>query len=259
MNKVSINQTLIKKLKQENVCPRELYHIYIAKDVPSIPSESMNKGLVFENLALDLNNDAKIPSLKTGGTPVDYVRIIRQAKRFKEEIVPQFKMNIEKKNTQIFIEHKYSDRVVLYGTLDFCSPIEDQDLGTVPVAIHDLKMTSSIYKQFGDYCWAFPYNIDHTQAYLYTYIYQKEFGWTVPFYYWVFDYSPDMNYKPIRKLVEPLHILELEEAIRVSLEKIDYFEKLGWQTEIPNEKNCKECPLKENCKSYNPKKTIEVV
>ena len=260
--KIRLNQTFIKKLKEDSICPSQIYHVFIEETAKMEITDSQNKGRFFEELCLLQPGETPIvqaPKLKNGSMPIDYVRISEQAEFFREEVTQQFGLDIKPMNRQIYMEYDYAPNVVLHGKIDFNSPIKDEILGDVPMAIHDLKMTGSIFKQFGDYSWAFPYNIDHTQAFMYTFLYKELFGWTLPFYYWVFDYSPDKNYKVFRKQVEPLHLLELQESIRMSVEKIKLFERNGWNVTVPMEKNCKNCPLKENCKSYNPKKSIEVI
>lgn len=258
-NKIRLNQTLIKTLKKDSICPRQIFETFIAGSVSTLPTESMMKGLVFEDWCLSKPGQAthEAPRLKNGNLSADYIRISEQAEKFKTEIMPQFGLEI--KHQQLLIEHEYSDNVTLHGKLDFCSPVKDEVLGDIPMAIHDLKLTGSIFKTWGDFSWAFPYNIDHTQAFMYTYLYKEKFGWEIPFYYWVFDYSPDKNFKVFRKSVEAMHKLELQESIRMSVEKIEYFEKNGWDVEVANENNCKGCALKDNCKSFNPKKQIEII
>lgn len=257
--KLKINQTLIKKLKKGNDCPAQIKEMLWPTVVTKVAAtDSQLKGLVFEQEALDMDPVYGPPLLKMGGVPVDYIRIREQAKRFKEEIVPQYELEIKPENVQLYIEHQYNADVILHGTLDFVSPIKDDVLGKMPIAIHDLKMTGSIYKQFGDYSWAFPYNIDHTQAHMYKFLFKAEHKYTLPFYYWVFDYSPDKNLKIFRKETTSIDSLELEESIRMSVEKLNEYDRNGW-VESASPENCRYCPLKETCKSFDTKQKIEIL
>lgn len=259
--KLKLNQTLIKMLKKGGECPRYINDVMLNPvGLVSEVSEAQNKGLVFEAIALNMPHahEIPVPKLKSGALPVDYTRIAEQSARFLAELMPEYELEIEDKNKQIYLETQYSEDVIIHGTIDFLSPIKDDVLGKVPMAIHDLKMTGSIFKQFGDYSWAFPYNIDHTQAHMYKRLVKANLKWDMPFYYWVFDYSPDKNFKIFRKETNELDNRELDESIRVSVERLNHYDKNGW-VESPSPSNCKGCPLKNVCKSYTQKQLIEVI
>lgn len=262
--KLKLNQTLIKMLKKGGECPRYINDVMLnpisiiaGVNVVSEPSDAMNKGHVFESIILGIGNP-EVPKLKSGGTPADYTRIQEQAFRFLSELIPEYELDIEDKNKQLYLETQYSEDVILHGTIDFLSPIKDDVLGKVPMAIQDLKMTGSIFKQFGDYSWAFPYNIDHTQAHMYKRLVKDNLKWDMPFYYWVFDWSPDKNFKIFRKETNEMDKRELDESIRISVERLNHYDKNGW-VEFPSPDNCKGCPLKNACKSYTQKQLIEVI
>lgn len=251
-----VNQTLIKKLKKE-YCPRYVKDVMLDGFYPSVPSEAMIKGIVFEQSALDLPVVHSMPKLKNGAMSTDEVRIDAQAKLFKSEVIPEYNIQIEE--TQLYVEHEYSPGVILHGKLDFTATMIDEELSSMPIPIvADLKLTGNIYSQFGDFSWAWPHNMDHTQAFLYTQLMKWKFDQSRVFYYFVFDYKPVPEYKIIRKRVEGLDIAELNESIRSTVAKLDYHKNNGW-AEAPSHENCKLCPVADFCSSYKPKKPIEVV
>jgi hypothetical protein len=153
----------------------------------------------------------------------------------------------------------YSPDVMIHGKLDFTGTLIDESMATFPIpVIADLKLTKNIYNQFGDFCWAYPHNMDHTQAFMYTQLYKQAYNEVRHFYYFVFDYKPEPEFKIIRKKVEAIDIAELNESIRSAVAKLDYHTNNGWN-EVASHDNCKYCPLSSNCASYKPNKPIEVV
>jgi len=263
---IYLNQTLIKQLTVAKPdapthCPLQVKECMLKdSQLSTKTSDAMNKGIIFESLALDIPaaHGATIPFLKDGkNIPVDYKRIQEQALRFKNEVCKEYAIEVKEK--QLYIEAKWNEEVTLFGTLDFTGTIRDNE-GVVGDAIVDLKMTGSIYSQYGDFSWAFPFNMDHTQAYMYNWLYKEKYGIDLPFYYLVFDYAPEMNLKVIRKRIEPINKAEFTESVRKAVEIITFYNENGWNAN-PSYEKCKNCPLKENgtCKQFIQYKPIEEV
>lgn len=255
-----INQTLIKTMAKENFCPQKVYHINILSDKKYPASEYMLKGSYFETQCLgsatggETIND--LPRLKSGAKTADHQRIDQQVEKFKE-LLKEYNINIIQKRINLL--HEHDSDTILYGEIDFFGSIEDNELGFVPFAAIDLKLTASIHAQYGDFCWAYPYNMDHTQARMYSYLIEKNIQKKVPFYYMVFDYKPNPEYKIIRKKIEPLDELEFSEALRKTQEKYRYYEAVRWDEYRPSAENCSNCPLLETCKVANRRQPIEVI
>lgn len=250
-----ISQTLIKEFKKE-YCPAQVKAVYIDRSIAMEATIPMQRGVYFETQCIgggahgqSLND---LPRLRNGNKNAAHQRIDEQIAAFPEILT---KHGIVIKDAQVKIQKSLDDLIVLEGTLDFTGSIMDDNLGQIDDAVFDIKLTGSIYKEFGDWSWHFPHNMDHTQAFMYSMLYSDPIK---PFYYIVFDYAPEPSYKIIRKIVEPLDLLELDESIRHTLDKILYHEKNGWDVS-PSFENCKRCPLKANCNVYTDAKTIEVV
>lgn len=225
----------------------------------TIPTESMLKGQFFETLCIGAGVGGQqvtdLPRLKNGNKSVAQQRIEMQAQEF-PRILAAHKMRVDE--TQIYLETEMEKGIMLCGTLDFKSPIWDDTDGPIDEAMIDLKLTANIYSQFGDFCWHFPHNMDHTQAIMYTHLYEQVRGKTVPFYYLVFDYKPTPEYKIVKKMVGTLERYELQEAIRKTLEKINFHEGRGYYT-VPGHDNCNGCPLANQCPDVSRAKKIQTI
>lgn len=254
-----ISQSLIKAFAQDGYCPMKLKVIYIEKTHNLIASEHMNRGVFFETLCLGSGVHGKtlndLPRLKNGKKSVSQERIEDQAAQFQSTLI-NHKMKVLDKD--VYLEYEYEDGITLNGTIDFTSPIWDDTDGPIPKAIIDLKLTMNIYSQFGPYCWHFPHNMDHTQAYMYSYLWREIHGEEIPFYYLVFDYKPTPEYKIIKKLTGKLEEYELKESIRRTVEKIYLHESKGYFTN-PKSTNCKNCPLQNQCPDFTKAKKIQTV
>jgi hypothetical protein len=257
---ISIRQSTIKAFKKEDACPRKINETNITRSVESSPTASMMKGKIFESMCFDrdINNTSDmIPRLKNGNISVDYHRIIQQAKFFKEEFIKNYKLKINDSNLKLDV--KYNEEITLVGELDIVGEILDTSYSEKPIlAIMDMKLTGNLHSQFGDFSWALPAAMDHTQAVMYTYLYKEVFGPKLPFYYLVFDYKPKPEYKVIKKLVEQTDLDILFADIEKTAEKIKHYNKVGWE-ERPSFDVCKNCPLKDNCKSFANRTQIEVI
>jgi len=240
----TISQTLIKAFKGE-YCPAQIQAMYVEKTHQMEATLPMQRGVYFETQCIGGGAHGQslddLPRLRNGNKNAAHMRIDEQIQAFPTILK---KHGIVIKDKQVVMKRNIDDIISIEGTLDFTGSIKDDKLGIVPEAVFDIKLTGSIYKEFGDWSWHFPHNMDHTQAFMYTSLYSdSEYrkGPEVPFYYIVFDYAPEPSYKIIRKKVETLDLMELEESIRHTLDKILYHEKNGWDVS-PSFENCKRKP-----------------
>lgn len=259
---LTITQSLIKQVNKENYCPKFLESL-LSGEKTMKQTESMLKGQYFEYKCLgNLNKEGEkieeLPLLKSGKKSADHERIDMQVNKFKE-LIDYYKIEIiHKGNT---IQTSLEEDTMLQGTIDFEGnmKINDEEFRV----IFDLKLTKSIYTQWGDFCWAFPVNMDHTQSAMYYYIYASLYPNIVnipglKFMYMVFDYSPEPDYKLIELNIDSLRIAELMESIRKTKERILWHQKFGFQY-LPTYENCKQCMLKETCPAVKKFKDIETI
>ena len=243
---LKISQSMIKAFAAEDYCPMKLKKTYIDKTHDLVPSESMERGVFFETLCLGSGARGKsltdLPRLKNGNKSTAQQRIEIQAMEF-PNVLNAHRISIKEK--QLYLEYEFEPGLWMCGEVDFTASIWDDVEGPLPDALVDLKLTANIYSQFGPYCWHFPHNMDHTQAYMYKELYKLVRGQELPFYYLVFDYKPKPEYKIIKKMMGTLERYELQEAIRSTIEKINNHESRGYYTR-PLESNCKNCPLAES-------------
>lgn len=253
---------MIKAFKQKGYCPTQLKAIYIDKTSKSVPTNAMLRGSYFEHLCLDAGHAhddvpvTDLPRLKSGAKSVDQQRIEAQAEAFKK-LVAERPIKVHEKQVQITIP--YDENYELNGTIDFIGSMD----GEITLSIFDLKLTSSIYHEHNydggaPWSWEFPHNMDFTQAYMYNYLVNEQLHIDAPFYYMVFDYKPNSEYKIILKKVERMHKAELMESIRKTIEKIDLHKATQWGYN-PGYKNCNNCPLKESCTERILQKPIQII
>lgn len=250
---------MIKAFAEDGYCPLKLKLCYVDKTHQMTSSDAMDRGVFFETLCLGSGVHGKVlhdlPRLKNGNKSVAQQRIELQAQEF-PAILAAHRMQVDE--TDIYLEYEIEPGIWICGTLDFRSPIWDDTDGPVPEAIIDLKLTQNIYSQFGPFCWHFPHNMDHTQAFMYTQLYKLVRGKDLPFYYMVFDYKPTPEYKMVKKMVGTLEKYELQESIRKTLEKLNFHESKGYFTN-PLHNNCRNCPVAKTCPDATKAKKIQTV
>ena len=250
-----ISSTLITSLADEKKCPFLINEMYIKKSVRSEPTKAMLMGLFFEQLVLGVKDKViSIPKLKNGNESTDEKRVREQATKILKEVFPQYGIDISKPSSKSFqrfeIEFK-EDGFVLVGEFDLLAEINDPDLGRID-AIIDLKLTKNINYENNQensgkvWSWRYPHNRDHTQAYLYSYIYSILFGKEAKFYYLVSDYKTSPEHLLIRKKFGDMEYRELRQSITDTINKIDDYNANGWPYN-PKWENCKNCPLKNVC------------
>lgn len=241
--------------------------MYIKKSVRSEPTKAMLMGLFFEQLILGVKDKViSIPKLKNGNESTDEKRVREQASKIIRDVFPQYGIDLKNPSSKSFqrfeIEFKEDD-LVLVGEFDLISEINDPELGKID-AIIDLKLTKNInyenYQENGTkmWSWRYPHNRDHTQAYLYSYVYALLFGKQAKFYYLVSDYKTSPEHLFIRKKVGEMEYVELQNSIKETVSKIDDYNKNGWPYK-PSWENCKNCPLKNVCSQAIRKPPIQEV
>lgn len=249
MSKIRITQSFIKALL-DDPCPTQIKAVWIDKTAKIKPGEAMLKGSYFEHLCLGAGHAhdeitvTDLTRLKNGEKSVAQQRIDAQAEVFKKICTER---PIVIKDKQIEIVLPYDDNYEIGGTIDFDGYID----GSEDIALFDIKLTSSLYREhtygpFGSWSREFPHNMDFTQSFMYTYLYTEKYGMAPKFYYLVFDYKPESEYKIILKKIERMHIMELMESIRKTIERIEFYKSTGWEYNA-NYKNCMNCPLKNEC------------
>lgn len=252
MQKIPINQTLIKELEKPNTCPKKIYVMCVAKTHERGATESMLKGSYFETKVLGAEHFGEkavfdLPRKKNGQCTIDHARIDLQAQQF-PEVIKKYGIRMPKKNARQIMITLEKNNVLLYGTIDFVSPMEHPEYGSHPVAVIDLKLTKDRESTFGDFCWGLPENMDHLQGLMYPYLFKENFkdhlpkGYTPPFYYLVFDYKPEFGNKLIPVEYDAYYEEKLWERIFAANDKLLEMQAAEWPAE-PDYEQCKNCPL----------------
>lgn len=273
---IVISQSLIKRLKSEVICPAKIQALYFTDDFEEEPTVAMLRGIYFETGTLGHGRDGKkvldLPRLKSGGQDASHKRIDEQIALFKSDIIPFYglKVRAENVNRKLRIVYPEDDSITLEANIDLISPvIHDQKI--IPFAFHDTKLTGDLTNTYGPFSWGDIYNMDHTQAYMYTYIgrlllrndyFKEEFPEAniddFRFYYWVFDYKPKFEHKIVHVKAEADKILELKEDIRKTANMIREYRDSDWEMR-PSYNDCKYCPLKDTCPRFRAAKDIETI
>ncbi len=236
-----LSQSTIKRLTDENstFCPRRYFVYEIEGQFKQESSEAQIKGQLFEYLALGNKNKEgfipRLPQLKTRNKDgdmksADEKRIEIQAQRFVDNM-PEY--GIEVINREVYVEMPYeihdadtgeTDTILLHGTIDAVIDYEGRPY------LMDLKMTSSLKNTFGPYAWGNYWQMNHIQAYIYTYIMyhldpeKRTYGWV----YYVADLTPEEDYKLIEIKITNVRIAEMKEGIRQAWKKYRDFEAQGF-------------------------------
>lgn len=244
---IRINQSLIKQfIKNGNdveYCPKKVGSIYILNTHKSRTSDAMVKGQFFETLCLGTSTGGVIvdslPLKRNGEKSIDQIRIEAQALVFRE-LLPKYSIDFNKIIDRPVFKKIINDDFYLSMEADFISNIE-YDGNKIDYAIHDLKLTQNIHNQYGDFCWAYPANMDHIQAAMYNFI------TGLPFFYWVFDFKPTPEFKIFHKEIRPDEKMQLLVSIDKTIDIITENNKIGWEAYCPSISNCSKCPLYVEC------------
>ena len=275
---IYIHQSLIKKIMnrgtRRDYCPLQIYYTMITGELRSKPSKYMLNGLYFEAGALNggVDKDGKIPQLnrlKNGKKSTENLRIDEQIFNFRESISKQLNLIIRKDNIwrkfnaevdDSVLKDRFSFKIFVELETDLISPINYKEFND-DVAIIDVKLTGDRNGCFGEFCWGHPEEMDHIQAFLYS------FTLGLPFYYIVVDYPANgrgWKLVPVNTNVNHLDPRMAEEAkrrkkemfqtIRATAAEIESNHIHGWKTN-PMPDNCKGCPVSD-CKD---RKSISVI
>lgn len=270
MKEMLYNQEVANEDGELYYCPRYVNAAFFEKTAPEKQSPAMMKGNYFETLVLgSCRGGKKITDLPRksltkvqesenllakekgeslphiGEKTLDQERIEQQAVIFRLAAT-QLRMKVvlegENKNTQIPVykqwdkyPNEYPD-VTVRGEIDIYNTPVFFDDDHYPKAVVDLKLTANIHNKYGRYCWGKPEYMDHTQGIVYTYL------TGMPFFYLVFDYKPNPEWKPVYVRMTPTRLAELHECIRKIAEKITSHDAFGWEPE-PDYNRCRYCPL----------------
>jgi len=275
-DKINISYSTIAALREPH-CPFQVFSTRIGKTFKD-ENPDMQRGLYFESqiLGATAKGDKVIdlPRTQKGEITADHKRIDEQVENFK---VISEKHNIKFLTKQVRLEYKDKRwKYKLVGVIDAIGTITDDnfisdwvskqtldifkehtdnqlDIAAVveqmriqgTPAIFDIKLTKNINSN-GDWSWKHPYNMPSTQPAMLTKLMIENLQKKYPFYYLVFDYSPQKEYQIIRKDIAQIDIAELENDIRETEEKIDNYRLNGWGY-LPEYYRCKDCPLLQTC------------
>lgn len=270
--KLIINQSLITTIfyhtnhyyssEISDYCPKKLNEVFM-KGNGIISNIHMLRGIYFEERVLknyERSKPTELPLTRSGKKSAAQERIDQQIESF-DQLCEQNGIIVTDKNTQISqlvrIEDYGDVEVYVKIKIDLISPIVYNKI-EIPAAIIDIKLTGDLeHGRFGKY-------VDTTQAHLYSLI------TNLPFFYWVFDYSPSLRNDIIRVITFPYHMpqekneaitkkLELQEKIRLTVKTILEHEEFGYPANA-NKRECMLCPLNPdhggNCQQASSIKTI---
>ena len=272
---MKLSQSLIKQVVKKgdllNYCPRKVKEVYIDKKY-DITSEAMLRGQYFETNTIGgvAHGEAvtDLPRLKNGSRSAHHKRIDDQIFRF-DRLKDLHEIEVKPEQTQVKLSAKWPDdeNVIIEGTVDLFSGIsyvdsESGEIVKVPLAMIDIKLTENLYTTYGDFAWAYPQNMDHLQAYAYTWLFMQNYGKQIPFFYWVFDYKPsEQENQLFLKQINSADIAEFKETTRKVIEEFYFHESLQEWTEKPSAENCSKCPLKTDgsCTKAMEKQTAKII
>lgn len=242
------------------ICPLREFKTILAAEVQEEPTVPMIYGRYFEinciGKDVDDNRYVEFPKTKRGKYSVDKERIDQQIHVFKNVIVPKHEMMIEDKYVQsknsFEVENDLGIELIVTVGKDLVTPLKHENIYH-PAAIVDLKLTKSLNNTFAPegrkvFSWGVPEKMDHTQAYI------NGFSTGLPFYYLVFDYKANPEYKWVyvnTNLVSKnqterdeatLRYAEMIERIRQVATAIIHYSNGGWYTE-PSTFECRDCPI----------------
>lgn len=241
MKDLILSQTCVKDLEKDSTCPARWKGMWIDKTISFPANEHMEKGHYFEYLAIGGSAKEEEPPVtdlkrnKDGSKSVAQKRIESQAKRF-QKLVDKQGFKIE--DVQVVLLHD-NER----GVVDFTVTDKEGNF-----ALADLKLTADVTNTRTQYGWGNPIEtLDLLQAGTYSRLHKElhpdEYEGYLPFYYFVFDYTPRMQYKIIKVNISELGAQESEERFNTAREVVGLYNENGW-TKIPSLEECEGCPLK---------------
>lgn len=204
--KFELSQSSLKSFEDPSVCLEDFRRIFISKQDPPKSSIYMDFGRYFEYLCIGSGSghqeDIKdLPRKKNGEKKVSQERIELQAnlfKNFHNECSHDFKW-FEIIETQKKIKFNREN-----GIIDIVA----KDFFTDEIFLIDLKLTSDLKSNFNKK-FTYDKNINITQAIHYVDLWENLFKVRPIFSYFVFDYSPNMNFRRIDVDVSDDDIIDL--------------------------------------------------
>lgn len=276
---------------EKSICPRKVYVENILR-LYNITSHAMSSGLYFEygiygktangsdicddlpRLKLkkkdkDRLRKAGIPTHEwKGEKTTDHKRIDAQIEHFFKK-AKEHKLYLDDENAQVQIKLKNSSGITIRGTFDIWPTVlmYENELGIYQptLANIDLKLTKNVDSTYGDFCWGDPNKMDHTQAYLYSFIMRHIDYKQNPhlndlidpitkkllrnggcqFLYWVFGIANDdlpMQFKQIAVDYDDDKEKYIIDKIQGTAKLLDYYASTEWDA-IPDFNICRTCHL----------------
>lgn len=239
------SQSKIKQLNGPNLCPRKFKLSTMEEKYPSLPSESMIKGQLFEWLALESpNREGQIPKLKkknNGQPTADEVRIVQQAQLAKK-LIPMLGMTPVSNRVAAMIDLDDPGPISISVLLDLLVWYQPKGAAQARPYIVDTKLTANINSTFGDFCWGTPWNMDHTQAYIYMNVMSQLLGQPVGFIYLVFDYKTNPDYTVIEMADSAVNQSQVREALRRAYDTLMRMDAAGYPP-VPSYEACRTCTI----------------
>lgn len=262
----SLVRHLIYKGEPYPVCPYQVYHTLLLRDVQSPESESMLKGMYFESQCIGSTAGGSVITdlprhKKTGAKLSDHERIDQAIARF-FLVAEAYGLIIDANYTQLYRKRLWNDpssvnpvRIYLEGTLDLMSPVSTPrysfDAATIDLKLtKDRDVTDSFSNGlFHTTPWGNMEKADFTEAMMYRLI----FG--MPFVYLVFDFKKedpgfrdipiitDVNDPdPAKATLAQQRMNQLYYSLRWVSESIFRWENHRWPME-PNTLICGKCVI----------------
>jgi hypothetical protein len=262
---INISQTLIKRLlfkgeERPDICAKQIYETLLTGNTQYPKSDAMALGIYFETKLLGngaYENVDDLPRNKRTGNKTAAHERIEETILLAKRVFGETGIIINHKNTQVqcpkpYTEHNFKGvQVFLKGIADIISPFKYKNLD-YPVCCLDVKLSKDVNNTFIDkkrpwkyYPWGTPEEMDHTQGYLYSPLFE------MPFVYLIFDYGKVPKWKPI-----PVETTfsnpdstearnrhrELLQSINWVIEKIQMWQDDGFPAQ-PQDYLCKDCPV----------------
>jgi CRISPR/Cas system-associated exonuclease Cas4 (RecB family) len=262
---IQISQSLLKDLGKETFCPRRLYESYIlGKRTDAEEGTALHKGVCFEYFINESTGvggkKPHIPTKKGGEMPVDYQRLKQQAHFLNSTVLPYYNFETYLDDVELTTEFKCDELphpIFVRGRLDRLA-FRDGKLCVI-----DFKATADIDNEYALQAWRSPSTMDHTQAYLYMWLFirNKDYnshGYIPDFYYFVFEWGPKSDYTIIQVKWEQSKFREVERSIIDGYNKMIDLHQKKWPKD-PSYYECKDCPIKNVCDSRKIVKDIKIV
>lgn len=275
----------------DDVCPKKfsLYYVHKSHSLSALPM-SMGIYMESQMIGASRNDTLDdLPRLKNGNKSVAHKRIDEHVASF-QSLCDKYNAIVIPENVQIPItcayKRIYGNGIMLTGVTDIITTIYDAEKAIIDIKFTGVNLQKDAWitkdVRTNDRAWTRQDELTTTQAVMYQYIMShttlpllkkfwkyhgspeyeiisekfingvKKHG--ISFYWWIFSSA---KYHDIKEQQLQLKHVEmhgqfqvLEHLIDQAVERYLLWEKNGWP-EIKYESECRDCPLKENCISYN--------